>query len=267
MGCYARRASSRTWLICGRDPLVPELLGIRRVASQSSLARFFAGFDSAAVHLRCFRGLWQWGMMRLPSRKEGYTLDLDSTRLLHEDGHQHGVAVGYTRQGLKPCLHPLVAVWAEVRLVAQLWLRAGNTACANNVAAFFLDLWENLPSHLGLRAVRADAGFCTPELLAVWEQLGLPYVVVAQLCEPIKKSAPPGAGVGGDRGGRHGGGGDRISSGALAPCTAVGAHPPPRGGARRPWRQTAARRAGLPVPGAGHQPAREPAATGRVALL
>lgn len=25
-----------------------------------------------------------------------------------------------------------------------------------------------------------------PELLALWEQLGLPYVVVAQLCEPIK---------------------------------------------------------------------------------
>ena len=75
---------------------------------------------------------------------------------------------------------------AEARLVAQLWLRAGNTACANNVAAFFLDLWENLPSHLRLRAVRADSGFCTPELLVLWEQLGLPYVVVAQLCEPIK---------------------------------------------------------------------------------
>jgi len=36
-----------------------------------------------------------------------------------------------------------LAVLAEARLVAQLWLRAGNTACANNVAAFFLDLWES----------------------------------------------------------------------------------------------------------------------------
>jgi hypothetical protein len=182
--CEARKLTHVAYL--RRDPLVPELLGIRRVASQSALSRFFAGFDSAAVNLRCFRPLWQWCMGRLPSRKEGYTLDLDSTRLLHEDGHQQGVATGYTRQGLKPCLHPLLAVLAEARLVAQLWLRAGNTACANNVAAFFLDLWENLPSHLRLRAVRADAGFCTPELLALWEQLGLPYVVVAQLCEPIK---------------------------------------------------------------------------------
>lgn len=169
-----------------RDPLVPELLGIRRVPSQSTLSRFFAGFGSAAANLRCFRPLWSWAMQRLPSRREGYTLDLDSTRLLHEDGHQQGVATGYTRQGLKPCLHPRLAVLSEVRLVAQLWLRAGNTACANNVTAFFLDLWENLPSHLRLRAVRADAGFCTPELLALWEQLELPYVVVAQLCVPLK---------------------------------------------------------------------------------
>jgi hypothetical protein len=182
--CEARKLTHVAYL--RRDPLVPELLGIRRVASQSSLSRFFAGFGSAGENLRCFRGLWQWGMARLPSRQEGYTLDLDSTRLLHEDGHQQGVAIGYTRQGLKPCLHPLLAVLAEARLVAQLWLRAGNTACANNVAAFFLDLWENLPRHLRLRAVRADSGFCTPELLALWEGLGLPYVVVAQLCEPIK---------------------------------------------------------------------------------
>ena len=126
-------------------------------------------------------------MDRLPSRKEGYTLDLDSTRLLHEDGHQEGVAVGYTKQGIKPCLHPLLAVLAEVRLVAQLWLRPGNTSCGGNVTAFFLDLWENLPRHLRLRGVRADSGFCLPELLALWEQLGLPYVVVAQLSQPLQK--------------------------------------------------------------------------------
>ena len=76
---------------------------------------------------------------------------------------------------------------AEVRLVAQLWLRPGNASCGGNVTAFFLDLWDNLPSHLRLRGVRADAGFCLPELLALWEQLKLPYVVVAQLSQPIQK--------------------------------------------------------------------------------
>ena len=182
--CQARKLTHVAYL--RRDPLVPELLGISRVTSQSGLTRFFQGFTSAGGNLRTFRPLWDWCLGRLPSRKEGYTLDLDSTRLLHEDGHQEGVAVGYTRQGLKPCLHPLLAVVAEVRVVAQLWLRPGNATCGNNVVAFFLDLWENLPRHLRLRGVRAGSGFCLPELLALWEGLHLPYVVVAQLSQPIQ---------------------------------------------------------------------------------
>jgi hypothetical protein len=169
-----------------RDPLVPELLGIERVASASVLSRFFGGFTSAGKNLGCFRPLWRWCLERLPSRKEGYTLDLDSTRLLHEDGHQDGVHAGYTRVGVKPCLHPLLAVVSEVRLVAQLWLRAGNATCGNNTTAFFLDLWHHLPRHVRLRGVRADSGFCLPELLTLWEQLRLPFVVAAQLSEPIK---------------------------------------------------------------------------------
>ena len=40
--------------------------------------------------------------------------------------------------------------------------------------------------HVRLRAVRADSGFCLPDLLALWEQLSLPYIVAAQLSQPIK---------------------------------------------------------------------------------
>jgi len=159
--CDARKLTHVAYF--RRDPMVPELLGIRRVASQSSLSRFFAGFTSAGSNLRCFRPLWRWCVERLPSRREGYTLDLDSTRLLHTDGHQEGVQIGYTRQGLKPCLHPLLAVLAEARLVVQLWLRSGNAACSNNVVAFFLDLWDQRPRHVRLRAVRADRRVDEPE--------------------------------------------------------------------------------------------------------
>jgi hypothetical protein len=118
--------------------------------------------------------------------REGYTLDVDSTRRLHEDGHQEGVKVGYTRTGLKPCLHPLLAVLAGGRLVVQLWLRSGNATCGSNVEAFFLALWDARPRHLRLRAVRADSGFGAPELLALREQLGCQYIVLAKLSEPIQ---------------------------------------------------------------------------------
>ena len=183
--CGAKKFTHVAYL--RRDPLVPEMLGIVRVASQSVISRFFQGFSSAGRNLRCFRPLFGWALERLPSRPGGYALDLDSTRLLHEDGHQEGVAVGYTRLGTKPCLHPLLAVLSEVRLVAAFWLRAGNSGCANNVVGFFLDLWANLPSHLKLRVVRADSGFCVSELLRLWEQLRLKFIVVARLIQPVQQ--------------------------------------------------------------------------------
>src|SRR2546423_8507314 len=83
--CDARKLTQVAYF--RRDPVVPELVGIRRVASQSALSRFFQGFHSGGANLRCFRSLWHWTVDRLPSAKEGYTLDLDSTRLLH-DGKQ-----------------------------------------------------------------------------------------------------------------------------------------------------------------------------------
>lgn len=83
-----------------RDPLVPELLAIKRVASASVLSRFFGGFTTAGKNLGCIRPLWRWCLERLPSRHEEIHLDLDSTRLLHEDGHQDGVRAGYTRVGV-----------------------------------------------------------------------------------------------------------------------------------------------------------------------
>ena len=89
-----------------RDVLLAPLLAIQAIASQSAFSRFFQRFTSAGQNLATFRPLWRWGLERLCSRPGGYALDLDSTRLLHEDGHQEGVATGYTRLGLKPCLHP-----------------------------------------------------------------------------------------------------------------------------------------------------------------
>ena len=182
--CGAKKLTHLAYL--RRDPMMPALLGIKRVPSQSTFTRFFQGFTNAGKNLACFRPLFAWAMQRLPSKPEGYALDLDSTRLLHEDGHQDGVEVGYTRVGTKPCLHPLLAIFSEVRLVAAFWLRPGNSSCANNVVGFFLDLWDNLPSHLRVRVVRADSGFYTAELLRLWEQWRVKFIVVARLTRPVQ---------------------------------------------------------------------------------
>lgn len=167
------------------DPLLPEVLQVRRIASQSTLSRFFQGFSQAA-NQSCFGQFYRWSLEQLNSRKEGHTLDLDTTGLIHEDGHQQGVKAGYTKQGIKPCLHPILGVLAEVKLVVGFWLRAGNTATINNALGFVVELLSRLPAHIRLRLVRADSGFCSTALFELLEARHLPYVVAARLLRPIK---------------------------------------------------------------------------------
>ena len=45
------------------------------------------------------------------------------------------------------------------------------------------ELWSNRR----LRVVRADRGFCTGKLLALWEALTLRFIVAAKLTEPVRR--------------------------------------------------------------------------------
>ena len=180
--CGADKLSRVAWL--QSDPALAEVLGVQAMVSQPTLSRFFADFtqktSSEMARLHC------WAMNSLPSLKGGYTLDLDSWALLHEDGHQEGVATGYTRLGLKPCHRPLIAALAESKLIANYWLRSGNAACVNGAAEFLRATLAGLPSHIRLGLVRADGGFAHESFLNAAEDLGLKYVVVARLTQPIQ---------------------------------------------------------------------------------
>lgn len=166
------------------DPAVAEVLGIEAVPSQSTLSRFFAAFNQrtssalSALHTRA--------VFALPSRREGYTLDLDSWALLHEDGHQEGVAVGYTRHGLKPCHRPLIAALAEEKLVANYWLRRGDAACVNGAAEFLRQTVTGLPSHIRVGLVRGDAGFGATGVQEAAEALGLRFIFAARLTQKVQ---------------------------------------------------------------------------------
>lgn len=170
-----------------QDPLLPELSGIEGIGSQSAYSRFFQCFTSAPANSQCFGGFWRWCLDRLASRKDGYTLDIDSTQLLHEDGHQkEGVATGHTPRGQKRAYHPLLGIIAEAKLAAGFWLRPGNTRSDTNVKNFLEELLARLPQWLRLKLVRADSGFCFEPLLALLEQKQLPYIVVARLYQPVR---------------------------------------------------------------------------------
>jgi len=162
-----------------QDPAIARVLGIEAIGSQSTFSRFFGQFNEYSSSR--LNDLHRWAMGRLPSLRAGYTLDLDSWSLLHEDGHQEGVTVGYTRSGLKPCHRPLIACLAEPKLVAGFWLRRGDAVCAHQAPRFITELLDRMPRHIRIGCVRADAGFYHEEVLQTLESRRLDYIIVARL--------------------------------------------------------------------------------------
>jgi hypothetical protein len=169
----------------GYDPAVHQVLGIERVPSQSTFSRFFRVFDPQAcgalskVHARC--------LTDLEPRPEGYTLDLDSFSIVHEDGHQEGVAVGYTRKGTKPCQRPLVAALAEVPYVVHFRLRPGNTACLTGAESFLEEALARLPKDIHVSLLRADSGFGSEPLRAALAKAKIAWVMSVPKHEPVRK--------------------------------------------------------------------------------
>jgi DDE family transposase len=180
--CGADKLSRVAWL--QSDPALAEVLGIEAVASQPTFSRFFNEFTQSSSTVLSRLHLWAIGA--LPSLKEGYTLDLDSWALLHEDGHQEGVKVGYTRRGSKPCHRPLIAALAEAKMIANYQLRSGNAGCVNGAAEFLRTTLAQLPKHIHLALLRADGGFGHLSFLEAAEELALRYIVVARLSQPIQ---------------------------------------------------------------------------------
>lgn len=174
---------SRVGQLCG-DPVLPQVLGVEAIPSQPTLTRFFAQFTRARNE--CFAPLYRLLLGRLPSEPGGYTLDLDSTAIIHKDGHQEGVRLGHTPRGPRPCHHPLIAALAEPRLVCNYWLRSGNTGTICHARGFIDATLAQLPSQVRVGLVRADSGFYSHEFFDHLEARGLDYIVVAQLSRGLK---------------------------------------------------------------------------------
>lgn len=116
----------------------------------------------------------------------GFSLDLDST-IFQRAGRQQGARKGYNpRRPGRASHHPLLAVLAEAHFVLHAWLRSGNTGAAQGVVAFLQEALALLPEGLGVRLVRADAGFFEEALLAFLESRGLRYIVVARMTPQVK---------------------------------------------------------------------------------
>ena len=69
--------------------------------------------------------------------------------------------------------HPLLALVADWRPVANLWLRSGNAYTSNNVLAFVKLTLENLGT-TKVGTFRADSGFCDKPVVALHKCRSVP---------------------------------------------------------------------------------------------
>jgi DNA-directed RNA polymerase subunit N (RpoN/RPB10) len=122
-------------------------------------------------------------------RRDGYTLDLDST-VFERYGKQEGSLKEHNpRKHGRPSHHPLLAVLGEAHFLLHGWLRSGNCGAARGAEEFLKEALALWGQRQKIRLLRADSGFFDDKLLSFLEQRLLAYIVVARLTKWVKRAA------------------------------------------------------------------------------
>ncbi|MDP2209480.1 MAG: IS1380 family transposase, partial [Bacteroidota bacterium] len=165
------------------DEVLKKIFGWKEVGSESTFSRFFRKF-SLQKNNEIFPSLQRWTLGLYGPMK--VTLDLDST-VIERYGEQEGSRRGYNpRKPGRPSQHPLIAFIAELKVVANGWLRPGNTSSSNNMANFLEETFSLL-GRMEVGLIRADNGFFGEKCLNFFEEKELSYIVAAKFTNRIKK--------------------------------------------------------------------------------
>jgi Transposase DDE domain group 1 len=166
------------------DPVLKRLFGFKRMANFKAVMRLFNKFTQGtneSVMDSLYR--WMFGQLSI----NGITLDLDST-VMTRYGAQEGAARGYNpaKRG-RASHHPLMAFVADTRMIANCWLRPGNSSSANNVQAFLANTRHRLgEKHVSL--LRADSGFSDTAFLDHLDQQQLHHIIALRLNQPLQRA-------------------------------------------------------------------------------
>jgi hypothetical protein len=167
------------------DKTLQSIFGWDSMPSQSTYSRFFKKF-SQKRNTEVFPQLHQWFFQQL--QVDNITIDFDST-VITRYGDQEGSVKGYNpnKRG-RNSHHPLMAFVSQTRMVANAWLRPGNTAASSNCKAFMEETFKEAlkGKHVGL--VRADSGFYTEDILSYLEEKSLKYVIAVRMYPNVKSA-------------------------------------------------------------------------------
>lgn len=159
------------------DKTVKEIFGWKRVPSGTTFGRFFKKFTWSENN-RIFTELNRWFFNQV--QFNNYTMDVDSS-VITRYGSQQGSSKGYNpKKPGRGSHHPLFAFISELRMVANCWLRSGNTASASSCLEFLQETFAILKDKtIGL--FRADSGFASNSIFEYLENRNIPYVIAGRM--------------------------------------------------------------------------------------
>jgi hypothetical protein len=152
------------------------------VPGQDAYKRYFNKF-SQSLNQSVSQHFFSWFFQNLNINY--FTLDIDST-IMTRYGEQEGAKKGYNPQKRgRKSHHPIIAFVNDVRMVANFWLRSGDSSSGNNFVAFLQDTMNNFgDKKVGL--VRLDSGFCQNDVMNYLEEKQLNYILAARFTHPIQ---------------------------------------------------------------------------------
>ncbi|MBD3808866.1 MAG: IS1380 family transposase, partial [Epsilonproteobacteria bacterium] len=165
------------------DTTLQEIFDIKRLPSQATYSRFFHKFS------------WQKNNEVFPELQRKFleqidvgalTIDLDSS-VITRYGHQEGAKKGYNPKKMgRNSHHPLMAFIDQTKMVANAWMRSGNTADLNNYENFLNETFDIALKDKEIGLVRADSGFYSNGFLQWFEKRAINYVIAVKFYENIK---------------------------------------------------------------------------------
>ena len=165
------------------DVSLGKIFDWKSTPGQDAYKRFFNKFNPT-INLKVSDYFYSWLFDNL--KYNNFTLDIDSS-VMTRYGGQQGAKKGYnpSKKG-RASHHPLIAFIADVKLVANMWLRSGDTSSANN----FLSFLENTLSKLQnktISLIRLDSGFFQSDILDYLESKPMDYIIAAKFTHPIQR--------------------------------------------------------------------------------
>jgi len=155
-----------------------EIFDIKRLPSQATYSRFFHKF-SMMKNNEIFPQLQYKFLEQIDIG--ALTIDLDSS-VITRYGNQEGAKKGYNPKKMgRNSHHPLIAFIDQTRMVANAWMRSGNTSDLNNWEDFLYETFKIILKNKEIGLVRADSGFYSNEFLKWFEKEKLNYIIAVVL--------------------------------------------------------------------------------------